>query len=86
MFERGIDPDVMDPTKIHSHSECPKENSGWPSYEQVKDYAQQCHEKILEAFDQAKNTTENKWTSNRKSSNKFKNINNNNMIVGNKTI
>jgi iron(II)-dependent oxidoreductase len=62
MFERGIDPDVMDPTKIHSHSECPKQNSDWPAYEEVKDYVQQCHEKILEAFDQTKNSTDNKWT------------------------
>ena len=67
MFERGIDTDVTDPTKIHSHSECPKQNSDWPTYEQVKEYVDQCHEKILEAFDDAINTKENKWTSNRKS-------------------
>jgi hypothetical protein len=74
MFERGIDPDVMDPTKIHSHSECPKQNSDWPAYEEVKDYVQQCHEKILEAFDQTKNSTDNKWTAKRKSSHNYNNI------------
>jgi hypothetical protein len=84
MFERGIDPDVMDPTKIHSHSECPKQNSDWPAYEEVKDYVQQCHEKILEAFDQTKNSTENKWTAKRKSSHNYNNSSDpifNNIII-----
>lgn len=35
IFERGIDPDVDDPEKCHSHSEIPDE---WPSLDDILDY------------------------------------------------
>lgn len=35
IFERGIDPDVDDPTQIHAHSEVPTCEEDWPSLEQI---------------------------------------------------
>jgi hypothetical protein len=35
IFERGIDPDVDDPTKIHAHSEVPVDISDWPLLQEV---------------------------------------------------
>ena len=37
-FERGIDPDVDDPTKCHRHSECLDQ---WPSHTEYEAYDQQ---------------------------------------------
>ena len=37
IFERGIDPDVEDPTKCHDHSEVPDE---WPPLKTILDYQQ----------------------------------------------
>ncbi len=37
IFERGIDPDVEDPTKCHSHSEIPDE---WPPLKTILNYQQ----------------------------------------------
>lgn len=31
IFERGIDPDVDDPTKVHGHSEVPERDEDWPT-------------------------------------------------------
>ncbi|GAA99435.1 uncharacterized protein L969DRAFT_93896 [Mixia osmundae IAM 14324] len=35
IFERGIDPNMEDPTKIHSHSEVPKDEAAWPSLAEI---------------------------------------------------
>lgn len=35
IFERGIDPDMDDPTKIHAHSEVPVEEADWPLLSEV---------------------------------------------------
>ena len=40
-FERGIDPDVDDPTKVHRHSSCLEE---WPSHTEYE-----AHDKEVEA-------------------------------------
>ena len=34
-FERGIDPDVDDPSQVHCHSECLEE---WPSHDEYERY------------------------------------------------
>jgi len=38
MFSRGIDPDVADPSKCHSHPEAPQK---WPTQSQILQYVQQ---------------------------------------------
>lgn len=42
-FERGIDPDVDDPTKCHAHSKIPKT---WPSLESILKYQQDVQERL----------------------------------------
>lgn len=42
-FERGIDPDIDDPTKCHSHSELPEV---WPSLEEILDYRESVKDRI----------------------------------------
>ncbi|KAL4764730.1 DUF323 domain protein [Aspergillus foveolatus] len=43
IFERGIDPDVDDPEKCHSHSEIPDE---WPSRLEILDYQDRVRNRI----------------------------------------
>ncbi|RDW74477.1 DUF323 domain protein [Aspergillus mulundensis] len=43
IFERGIDPDVDDPEKCHSHSDIPDE---WPSRSEILDYQDRVRNKI----------------------------------------
>jgi EasF-like predicted methyltransferase len=38
IFERGIDPDMEDPTQCHPHSEVPTSEEEWPSYESILAY------------------------------------------------
>ncbi|KAG0553605.1 hypothetical protein KC19_12G024700 [Ceratodon purpureus] len=47
MFSRGIDPNVVDPTKCHSHPEVPPE---WPSRAEIEDYVQKTRVRILTAL------------------------------------
>ncbi|KAI8912516.1 hypothetical protein EDD86DRAFT_201589 [Gorgonomyces haynaldii] len=48
IFERGIDPDCEDPTKIHPHSEVPDQ---WPDLDQVMLYRDRVRERIEKLFD-----------------------------------
>ncbi|KAL4932946.1 DUF323 domain protein [Aspergillus undulatus] len=43
IFERGIDPDVDDPEKCHSHSDIPDE---WPSRSEILDYQDRVRNRI----------------------------------------
>ncbi|KAL3460853.1 hypothetical protein BJX64DRAFT_289981 [Aspergillus heterothallicus] len=43
IFERGIDPDVDDPEKCHSHSEIPDE---WPSRSKILDYQERVRNRL----------------------------------------
>lgn len=43
IFERGIDPDVDDPQKCHSHSEIPDE---WPPIEEILAYQDRVRERL----------------------------------------
>jgi formylglycine-generating enzyme required for sulfatase activity len=47
IFERGVDPDVEDPTQCHSHSEVPEE---WPSLKTVLDFQQTVREKVDDLY------------------------------------
>ncbi|KAK1962549.1 hypothetical protein LY78DRAFT_586434 [Colletotrichum sublineola] len=47
MFERGIDPDVDNPEKCHSHSEIPDE---WPPVEQILEYQQRVRSRLRDHY------------------------------------
>lgn len=48
IFERGIDPDVDDPEKCHSHSEIPDE---WPPVEEMLAYQDKVRERLRRLYD-----------------------------------
>jgi ergothioneine biosynthesis protein EgtB len=47
IFDRGIDPDVDDPTQCHPHSEVP---AAWPELKEVLAYRDQVRDAILESL------------------------------------
>lgn len=48
IFDRGIDPDVDDPTKVHAHPEVPAE---WPALRDVLEYRDRVRAGILASLD-----------------------------------
>lgn len=59
LFERGIDPDCADPSKInHWHSEVPTEESKWPRVEEIVDYEQRIRKRVKKVYE----ANEGKWT------------------------
>lgn len=38
MFERGIDPNMDDPSKVHAHSVVPEKMEDWPAVEEIVAY------------------------------------------------
>ncbi|KAF7726635.1 hypothetical protein EC973_008599 [Apophysomyces ossiformis] len=46
MFERGMDPDMDDPTKCHDHSVVPTRNEDWPSIESIRVYQETIRNRI----------------------------------------
>ncbi|KAG0240697.1 hypothetical protein BGW41_006694 [Actinomortierella wolfii] len=48
IFERGIDPDVDDPTKCHSHSEVP---DTWPDIKDILDFRDRARQRMLSVID-----------------------------------
>ncbi|EAU85926.1 DUF323 domain-containing protein [Coprinopsis cinerea okayama7 len=51
IFERGIDPDVEDPTKCHPHSEVPKEKEDWPSLESILQFQARVRQRVRKLYD-----------------------------------
>ncbi|KAF2859265.1 DUF323 domain protein [Piedraia hortae CBS 480.64] len=47
IFERGIDPDVDDPTHCHSHSEIPDE---WPALQSILEFQSNVRERIISLY------------------------------------
>ncbi|KAB8074790.1 hypothetical protein BDV29DRAFT_173092 [Aspergillus leporis] len=47
IFERGIDPDVDDPEKCHSHSEIPDE---WPALDDILDYQERVRNRVRSIY------------------------------------
>jgi L-histidine Nalpha-methyltransferase / hercynylcysteine S-oxide synthase len=47
MFERGIDPDVDDPSKCHDHSEIP---DSWPSLEELTQYQDRIRARFVDSI------------------------------------
>ncbi|CAG8475294.1 11925_t:CDS:2 [Funneliformis caledonium] len=48
IFERGIDPDMDDPTNCHQHSTVPDE---WPSYDSIISYRDKVRQRIISVYD-----------------------------------
>ncbi|KAI7904403.1 uncharacterized protein BX663DRAFT_504955 [Cokeromyces recurvatus] len=46
IFERGIDPDMDDPTQCHPHSEVPTEENDWPSIESILTYQKSVRQRL----------------------------------------
>ncbi|KAH8596089.1 DUF323 domain protein [Bisporella sp. PMI_857] len=53
IFERGIDPDVDDPSQCHAHSEIPEE---WPPLKQILDYQIDVRAKVSHLYGRQKIT------------------------------
>ncbi len=48
IFERGIDPDVDDPSMCHAHSEIPTE---WPPVEEIADFQARVRERTTKIYE-----------------------------------
>ena len=46
IFERGIDPDMDDPTQCHPHSEVPTEEGEWPSVDSILAYQKKIRQRL----------------------------------------
>ncbi|RCI06706.1 hypothetical protein CU098_013766, partial [Rhizopus stolonifer] len=46
IFERGIDPDMEDPTQCHPHSEVPVHDADWPSVESILAYQSSVRQRL----------------------------------------
>lgn len=51
IFERGIDPNVDDPTKCHDHSEVPRNEEDWPSLESILSFRLRVRARLLKLYD-----------------------------------
>lgn len=47
LFERGIDPDMDDPTQCNPHSKVPENESDWPKVEAILAYQKNIRERLL---------------------------------------
>ncbi|GAA6059119.1 hypothetical protein JCM10212_003866 [Sporobolomyces blumeae] len=53
IFERGIDPDVDDSTKIgHWHSEVPKDENAWPEFDEIVEYEERVRERVRKVYEE----------------------------------
>jgi hypothetical protein len=50
-FDRGIDPDIDDPTQCHEHSELPET---WPALEDILTYREKVKERIMALYNDPK--------------------------------
>lgn len=51
IFERGIDPDVDDPSKVHSHSEVPTRDEDWPTLSEILSFRDRVRERLMGVYD-----------------------------------
>ncbi|KAL1663454.1 hypothetical protein GGF50DRAFT_116039 [Schizophyllum commune] len=51
IFERGIDPDVDDPTQCHSHSQVPERPEDWPALQQVLDFEKRVRQRLTTIYE-----------------------------------
>ncbi|GAA5912968.1 uncharacterized protein JCM6883_006273 [Sporobolomyces salmoneus] len=53
IFERGIDPDVEDQTKInHWHSEVPQTEKDWPQFEEIVAYEERVRDRVRRVYEE----------------------------------
>jgi formylglycine-generating enzyme required for sulfatase activity len=50
IFERGIDPDVDDPTQCHSHSEVPENDDAWPSKTTILKFQSAVRSRLMKLY------------------------------------
>ncbi|WVQ83173.1 hypothetical protein IAT38_005312 [Cryptococcus sp. DSM 104549] len=50
IFERGIDPDVDDPTKCHDHSEVPMSEADWPSLAEILSFRDRVRSRLHKIY------------------------------------
>lgn len=58
IFERGIDPDVDNPEKVHSHSEVP---DTWPDLEEILSFQDRVRERVINLYKSGQVYDDN-WT------------------------
>ncbi|KAK0522130.1 hypothetical protein OC835_006681 [Tilletia horrida] len=51
IFERGIDPQMDDPSQCHSHSEVPTKKEDWPTLEAILDYKERVVARLRSIYD-----------------------------------
>ncbi|KAL0579890.1 hypothetical protein V5O48_002137 [Marasmius crinis-equi] len=51
IFERGIDPNVDDPTQCHAHSEVPQNDEEWPSLTSILQYRTRVRARVLKLYE-----------------------------------
>ncbi|KIM43288.1 hypothetical protein M413DRAFT_69830 [Hebeloma cylindrosporum] len=51
IFERGIDPDVDDPTQCHPHSQVPADVNDWPSHATILMFQSAVRRRLMELYD-----------------------------------
>ncbi|KIO25639.1 hypothetical protein M407DRAFT_236775 [Tulasnella calospora MUT 4182] len=52
IFERGIDPDVDDPSSIHPHSEVPDKDEDWPALEEVLAFRDRVRARLTRVYEE----------------------------------
>lgn len=50
IFERGIDPNLDDPTKCNDHSPFPEEENKWPSLDAVLSFRDKLRQRLTEVY------------------------------------
>lgn len=70
IFERGIDPDMDDPTQCNPHSEVPVNDEDWPSVSSILDYQKRIRQRLerllLSWESEALNTQSMAWADKKK--------------------
>ncbi|KAJ7439228.1 DUF323 domain-containing protein [Mycena latifolia] len=51
IFERGIDPDVDDPTMCHPHSEVPKNDEDWPTLMTILQFQARVRARVMKLYE-----------------------------------
>ena len=55
IFERGIDPNVDDPTIIHAHSEVPQTAEDWPKMAEIDTYRDKVRQRLRKTYERLPN-------------------------------
>jgi len=50
IFERGINPNVDDPTQCHAHSEVPQKKEDWPTLSSLLDFKSRVRQRLLKVY------------------------------------